>query len=96
MRYSAAFMDWNFAELTQIDRRTKKYMTMHNSLHPKSNVDHLYIPRNEGGKGLQGVEEAVKLTNLRLENYVKESRVRLLNAASSVDIDLIEPIRELQ
>ena len=69
-------------------------MTMHNVLHPKSNVDRLYIPRKEGGRGLQGVEEAVKVTNLGLENYVKDSRERLLTAARSVDIDLTEPIRE--
>ena len=43
---------------------------------------------------LQGVKEAVKLTNLGLENYVKESRKTLLIAARSVDIDLIGPIRE--
>ena len=43
---------------------------------------------------MQGVKEAVNLTNLGLENYVKESRERLLTAARSVDIDLIEPIRE--
>ena len=54
----------------------------------------LYIPRKEGGRRLQGVEKSVKLTNLGLENYVKESRERLLTAARSVDIDLIEPIRE--
>ena len=69
-------------------------MTMHNALHPKSNVDRRYIPRKEGGRGLQGVEETVNLTNLGLENYVKESRERLLTAARSVDIDLIEPNRE--
>ena len=67
---------------------------MHNVLHPKSNVDRLYIPRREGGRGLQGVEEAVKVTNLGLENYEKDSRERLLTAARSVDIDLTEPIRE--
>ena len=67
---------------------------MHNVLHPKSNVDRLYIPRKEGGRGLQGVEEAVKVTNLGLENYAKDSRERLLTAARSVDIDLTEPIRE--
>ena len=94
LRYSAAFIDWNCTELTQLDRRTRKLMRMHNALHPKSNVDRLYIPRREGGRGLQGVEETVKVKNLGLENYVKESRQRLLAAARSVDIDLIEPIRE--
>ena len=93
-RYSAAFIDWNCAELTQLDRRTRTLMTMHNALLPKSNVDGLYIPRKEGGRGLQGVEETVNLTNLGLENYVKESRERLLTAARFVEINLIEPIRE--
>ena len=41
---------------------------------------------------MQGVEETVKLTNVGLENYVKESRECLPIAARSVDIDLIEPI----
>ena len=44
-------------------------MTMHNALHPKSNVDCLYILRKEGGRGLEGVEETVRVTNLGLENY---------------------------
>ena len=34
------------------------------------------------------------MTNLGLGNYVKEFRERLLNAARSVDIDLIEPIQQ--
>ena len=63
LRYSAAFIDWNCAGLTQLDQRTRKLMTMHNTLHPKSNVD-LYIIRKEGGRGLQGVKETVNLTNL--------------------------------
>ena len=58
-------------------------MTMHNVLHPKSNVDHLYIPRKKGGRGLQGIKEAVKVTNLGLQNNVKESRERLLTAAKT-------------
>ena len=69
MRYFAAFIDWNCTELTQLDRRTRELMTMHCALHPKSNVDRLYIPRNEGGRGLEGVEEPVNVTNLGLENY---------------------------
>ena len=61
-------------------------MTMHNALHPKSNVDCFYIPRKEDGRGLQCVEETVKVNKLGLDNYEKEFRERLLTAASSVDI----------
>ena len=80
--------------MTQADQRTRTLMTMHKVRHPKSIHDRLYIPRNEGGRVLQGVEEAVKLTNLGLENYVKESRECLFTTARSVDIDLIELIQE--
>ena len=69
-------------------------MTMHNELYPKSNVVCLNIPRKDGGRGLQGVEERANLPNVRLQNYVKESRECLLNATRSVDIDLIEPIQQ--
>ena len=69
-------------------------MTMLNALYPKSNVGSLCIPRKEGGRGLQCVEETVQLTELELQIYVKESRERLYTAAKSVDIDLIELIGE--
>ena len=69
-------------------------MTMHNALYLKNNVDHLYIPRKEGNRGLHSVEETVNLKNFGLVNYVKESRERLLTAARSMDTDLIERIQE--
>ena len=69
-------------------------MTMLNALYSKSNVDRLYITWKVGGRGLQGGKETVNLTNLGLENYVKESRERLLTTARYVDIDLIESIQE--
>ena len=33
LRYSATFIEWNYAELTQLDVRTRKLMTMLNALH---------------------------------------------------------------
>ena len=67
---------------------------MHKTLHWKGNVDHLYLPKRQGVRGLQGVKKTVKLTNLGLQNYVKESRERLRTAARSMNIDLIDPIWE--
>ena len=59
---------------------------MHNKLRPKSNIDHVYIPRKECGRGLHGTEETVNLTNLRLDNYVRDIRGSSLTAARSVKI----------
>ena len=94
LRYSAAFINWNCIELTHLDRRNRELITMHKTLHWKGNVDHLYLPKRQGVRGLQGVKKTVKLTNLGLQNYVKESRERLRTAARSMNIDLIDPIWE--
>ena len=45
LRYSAAFVSWRKSELQAIDRKTRKLFTIYGALHPKSDVDRLYIPR---------------------------------------------------
>ena len=50
LTYSAAFLDWTGAELEQVDRRTRKLMTMHQPLNPKSDLARIYLPRKEGGR----------------------------------------------
>ena len=51
IRYSAPFLDWTIEQMREMDRSTRK-LTMHNGLHPRSNVQRLYISRSEGGRGL--------------------------------------------
>ena len=45
LRYSAAFVNWKRSELQEIDRKTRKYLTMYGGLHPKADIDRLYLPR---------------------------------------------------
>ena len=71
--------------ITVIARSRTKNQTINNKLRPKNNIDHVYIPRKVCGRGLQGIEETVNLTNLRLENYVREVRGSSLTAARSVE-----------
>ena len=81
LRYSAAFRNWTKTEFQLMDRRSRKLLTMHNGLHPRSNVDRMYIPRKDGGRGLMRVEDTVTLAKIGLERYVKESKERLIIAA---------------
>ena len=39
LRYSAPFLSWTKTELQSIDGKTRKLLTMHNGLHPRSGVD---------------------------------------------------------
>ena len=77
LRYSAAFLDWKKFEMEQLDRQTRKLMTMHNALHPKSYVDRLYLPWKDGGRGLLGVEDTVNIAKVSLKRYVNNCTERL-------------------
>ena len=81
IRYSAAFVSWRKSELQAIDRKTRKLFTMYGALHPKSDVDSLYIPRKEGRRGLMSIEDCVELAIRGLEVYVHGSEERLILAA---------------
>ena len=61
LKYSAAFVSWRKSELQAIDKKTRKLFTIYGALHPKSDVDRLYIPRKEGGRGLISIEDCVEL-----------------------------------
>ena len=45
IRYTAGIVDWTIAELEDIDRKTRKLMTVHRTLHPQKDIDRLYLPR---------------------------------------------------
>ena len=63
---------------------------MYRALHPKSDVDRLYIPRKEGGRGLISIEDCVELAIRGLEVYVHRSEERLIQAARGDKIDDLE------
>ena len=46
-------------------------MTMNKELHPRSDVDRLYVSRMEGGRGLIGCKMCVKAEENSLGWYVK-------------------------
>ena len=56
MRYGAGIIKWTVAEL---DRKTRKIMTINKEFHPKSDVDCLYVTGSKGGSGLIGCKSCV-------------------------------------
>ena len=45
-----------------MDQRTRKLMTLHKALHPRDDVDNLYVSIKEGGRGLASIEDSVDAT----------------------------------
>ena len=44
---------------------------MHKALHPRDDVDRLYVSRKQGGRGLANIEDTVDTSIQRLEDYIK-------------------------
>ena len=59
VRYSGPFLMWTREERKQREQRTRKLMTMPKALHPRDDVDRLYVPRKEGGRGRASIEDTV-------------------------------------
>ncbi|XP_074616678.1 uncharacterized protein LOC141876074 [Acropora palmata] len=60
LRYSAGVVEWKTDELKVLDRKTRKMMTLYGALHPKSDVDRVYLARQKEGRGLISCEMCVK------------------------------------
>ena len=73
LTYSFGVIHWRTTDLQQLDRRTRKLLTMHGVLHPSADVDRLYAPCNEGGRGLQQIEAMYKSCIVGFECYLRDS-----------------------
>ena len=72
VQYSFGMIDWKISELQKkIDAKTCKLLNMRKMLHPKADVERLYIPRKDGGRGLIEVETAFKIATIGFNHYLK-------------------------
>ena len=55
-------------------------MTMHKALHPRDDVDRLYVQRKEGGRWLASIEDSVDASIQRLEDYIEKHERGLITA----------------
>ena len=69
-------LGWSRLQLEGINSRTRKFLTMRNGFHLKSNVNRLYLSRSEGGRGLIGVQDTLETAILGLRHYVRNINKR--------------------
>ena len=71
VRYSGPFSRGPDRNINKWTKRTRKLMTMHKALHPRDDVDRLYVSRKERGRGLASIEDTVDASIQRLEEYIE-------------------------
>ena len=81
LRYSFGIVNWHQEELQKLDRKTiktKKLLTIHGQHHPKADVDRLYVPRKQGGRGLMQLEASHAVEITKLVEYVERKEDPLI------------------
>ena len=53
---------------------------MHKALHPRDDVDRLYVSRKEGGRGLSSMEDSVDASIQKPEDYIQKHEGGLISA----------------
>ena len=80
MRYSAGLINWTKEELNKLDVGTTKLMCMHRIFSMNSDIDRLYVPRSQGGRGLCSVADVIEGECRSLGLYLEKSSEPLLQA----------------
>ena len=65
-------------------------MTIYGMLHPRADVQRLYLPSGQGGRGLKSVEDCVRLEEVGLADYVQSSTRPLMVVAAKEGLPLKE------
>ena len=84
LRYGAGIIEWKASELEDLDKKSRKTMTMYGGLNSKSDADRLYVKRKEGGRGLISVERCIREEN-NLGFYVADSEENLFSGVSAAE-----------
>ena len=87
IRYPVSIPDWTKEQMSNMDRNTRKMMTMNGMLHPRVNGSRLYLPR-EGDRRLISIEVTIETEEYGLSDYVKETNIghsRLLKSIEKKD-----------
>jgi len=86
LRYSATIIEWTKNELQVLDRKTRKTYTMNGGLHPRADVDRMYVHRSMGGHGLLSVEDTVMSERFALYYYLKDHKDALMKKVLSSSV----------
>ena len=84
LTYPAGIIKYTVEEKKTLDTMTRKQFTMHGSLHPRADVDRLYLPRDKSGRGLLSVEDSINKEQNALAFYVHNTEEPILKLTKTI------------
>ena len=82
VQYSFNIINWTLEDIRRLDRKTRKFLTMHHMHHPKADSDRIYLPRSNGGRGLLQLESSFKTTTIGLQRYLEVTQDWMMQEVS--------------
>lgn len=71
--YTAGIIAWSKTDLERLDRKIRTLLTRRGMLHPNSAIERVYLPRDEGGRGLMSLEANVQKEKDNLRQYFRSN-----------------------
>ena len=85
MTYTYGIVNWTEQDIKSADILVRKMLHMNRMFEIRSDVDRLYIPRNNGGRGLVSLWDSFKTTNARLAHFLTNSPSQIITKCSELD-----------
>ena len=80
--------------MEDLDRKTRKLMTVHRTLHPQSDIDRLYLPRRIGGRGLLQIRPTLEEDIRNLREYISSSTESALKEVITEGLLIVEDTKK--
>ena len=70
IQFTCGVIKWTKQEMEQLNKQTRNLLAMYGALHPRADVDRLYLPRRMGGRGLKDIAETIEREERTLADYI--------------------------
>ena len=74
-RYSFGIVNWCQEERQKLDRKMRELLIIHGQHRPKAEVDRLYVPRQQEGRGFMQLEEAYPVEITKMLEYTDRRKI---------------------
>ncbi|XP_044749726.1 uncharacterized protein LOC123310327 [Coccinella septempunctata] len=85
LTYSFGIIKWSTTDLRAIDTQVRVLLTRYGMHHPHASVIRLHMPRSEGGRGLQQVENTHNTVVKQMTEYFKSKNSPFFRAIAEED-----------
>lgn len=85
LTYSFGVVKWSETDLENLDILTRTLLTKFRMLHPNSSIERLYLPRDEGGRGLLNIKVLCMKLEINIETRLKRSNDNTMKKIIEVD-----------